>query len=117
MKRIFLVAVCLVFNFSLIAQNLPDYNLSFNRLPSRWDEALPLGDGMLGALIWQKGDKLRFSLDRADLWDERTGVDVSKFTFKWVEQQLQKTNMTQYTKSATILMTRFLILLKFRLRH
>ena len=65
-------------------------NLVFDSLPKRWDEAIPLGNGMLGALIWQKGDKLRFSLDRADLWDERPAIDFSKFNFKWVEQQVAK---------------------------
>ncbi len=34
-----------------------------------WDEALPLGNGMLGALVWGDGKPLRISMDRADLWD------------------------------------------------
>ena len=33
----------------------PEHNLLFDSLPKRWDEAIPLGNGMLGALIWQKG--------------------------------------------------------------
>jgi len=65
-------------------------NLVFDSLPKRWDEAIPLGNGMLGALVWQKNDKLRFSLDRADLWDERQALDLSKFNFKWVQQQVAK---------------------------
>ncbi|MCC6415863.1 MAG: glycoside hydrolase N-terminal domain-containing protein, partial [Opitutaceae bacterium] len=36
-----------------------------------WDEALPLGNGLQGALFWGEANKLRFSLDRGDLWDER----------------------------------------------
>ncbi len=63
-------------------------NLVFDSLPKRWDEALPLGNGMLGALIWEKEGKLRFSLDRGDLWDERPALDLSKFNFKWVQQQV-----------------------------
>lgn len=35
----------------------------------RWDEGLPLGNGMLGCLVWGEGDTLNLSLDRADLWD------------------------------------------------
>lgn len=34
-----------------------------------WDEALPLGNGDLGCLIWDKSDKLRFSIDKAGIWD------------------------------------------------
>lgn len=84
MKRFFLLV--LVFPFSLVsAQPTTDHNLQFDHLAKRWDEAMPLGNGMLGALIWQKQDKLRLSLDRADLWDERKAMDLSKFNFKKVE--------------------------------
>ena len=40
--------------------------------PARvWDEAMPLGNGLLGALVWGDGRPLRISLDRTDLWDLR----------------------------------------------
>ena len=68
------------------AQPAPKDNLQFTHLATRWDEAMFLGNGMLGALIWQKDNRLRISLDRADLWDERTAMDLSKFNFKWVTQ-------------------------------
>lgn len=72
------------------AQNETKHNLVFNKLANKWDEAMPLGNGMLGALVWQKGDKLRLSLDRADLWDERKALDMSKLNFKWVKEQVLK---------------------------
>jgi alpha-L-fucosidase 2 len=37
----------------------------------RWEYALPIGNGLLGALVWGCGNKLKFSLDRGDLWDLR----------------------------------------------
>jgi alpha-L-fucosidase 2 len=37
----------------------------------RWDEAIPLGNGLLGGLLWGTGNELRLSLDRGDLWDLR----------------------------------------------
>lgn len=36
-----------------------------------WDEALPLGNGLIGALVWGKDQTIRISLDRGDLWDRR----------------------------------------------
>lgn len=36
-----------------------------------WDEALPLSNGILGALVWGDGQPMRISLDRSDLWDLR----------------------------------------------
>ncbi|MGE3108621.1 MAG: sialate O-acetylesterase [Phycisphaerales bacterium] len=38
----------------------------------RWDEAIPLGNGLLGGLLWGKGNLINLSLDRGDLWDLRT---------------------------------------------
>jgi alpha-L-fucosidase 2 len=70
------------------AQPATKYNLQFNHLATRWDEAMFLGNGMMGALIWQKDSMLRLSLDRADLWDERKALDLSKFNFKWVTRHV-----------------------------
>jgi len=45
---------------------------------------MPMGNGMMGVLVWQKNGQLRLSLNRADLWDERKALDISKFNFHWV---------------------------------
>jgi alpha-L-fucosidase 2 len=66
------------------------HDLQFTSLPQRWDEALPLGNAMVGNLIWQKEGKLRFSLDRADLWDQRPTKDLDKLTFQMVQDQVAK---------------------------
>ncbi|MFC2158857.1 glycoside hydrolase N-terminal domain-containing protein, partial [Acidobacteriota bacterium] len=69
-----------------------DNDLFYADLPTRWDEGIPLGNGMLGALIWKKEDKLRISLDRADLWDLRPVAEFSRpeFKFSWVQEQVRK---------------------------
>ena len=68
------------------------HNLIFDSLPTRWDEALPIGNGMLGALVWNKDGKLRFSLDQAELWDERpmNGLHRKEFSYKWIQEQVRK---------------------------
>ena len=43
--------------------------LHFDKTITSWDEALPLGNGDLGCLIWNSSDKLRFSLDKGGIWD------------------------------------------------
>lgn len=50
----------------------PAQNLRLTAPVSRWDDALPLGNGLMGGLLWGEGNTLRLSLDRGDLWDERT---------------------------------------------
>lgn len=49
----------------------PFHGLKFKSLPTVWDEAIPLGNGIIGNLIWEKDGHLRIALDRADLWDLR----------------------------------------------
>ncbi|WP_121808927.1 glycosyl hydrolase family 95 catalytic domain-containing protein [Mucilaginibacter kameinonensis] len=68
------------------------HDMHFDTLASRWDEAIPLGNGMLGALIWQKSDHLRFSLDRADIWDMRPmkGLHRPEFNYQWVIDHVNK---------------------------
>jgi alpha-L-fucosidase 2 len=89
-KIIILLLISFAYQISF-AQNLTKYNLSFDKLANKWDEAMPLGNGMLGALVWGKGDKLRLSLDRADLWDERKALpDLNTYNWKWVQNQVDK---------------------------
>ncbi|MDR2274722.1 MAG: glycoside hydrolase family 95 protein [Sphingobacterium sp.] len=76
----------------VVGQPSTNYNLNFTDLATRWDEAIPLGNGQLGALVWKKENTIRFSLDRADLWDERKAFDVEKHDFTWVQQQLKNNN-------------------------
>ncbi|MEG0692698.1 MAG: hypothetical protein RR444_06415, partial [Oscillospiraceae bacterium] len=63
----------------------PKYcNLNFNKPVECWDEGIPLGNGLTGCLIWGKGDALRFSLDRGDIWDKTLypGVLADDFTYE-----------------------------------
>ena len=89
MKPVFLFfKLFFIVFFSLQGQKLPNpsltHNLDFDELAQVWDEAMPLGNGMLGCLVWQKDGKLRFSLDRADLWDLRPmeNIDFDQWKFK-----------------------------------
>lgn len=86
-KKLFLILI--LFSFIRSWAQVPfRHDLQFQTLAQRWDEALPLGNGMVGNLIWQKNGKLRFSLDRADLWDQRPTKDLDKLTFKMVQEQV-----------------------------
>ncbi len=47
-----------------------DFNTINNSVIKNWDEAIPLGNGNLGCLIYGENE-LRFAVDRIDLWDNR----------------------------------------------
>ena len=68
------------------------YDLHFNGLAKSWDEAVPLGNSIIGVLVWEKDNKLRMSLDRADLWDLRPSDSLSgdNYKFSWVYDQVMK---------------------------
>ncbi|MDH7463183.1 glycoside hydrolase N-terminal domain-containing protein [Chitinophagaceae bacterium 26-R-25] len=53
---------------------LPDtrHDLILQAPVQTWDEALPLGNGLMGGLLWGENNVIRLSLDRGDLWDERS---------------------------------------------
>lgn len=74
------------------SQPVPKHDLVFNKLATTWDEAIPLGNATLGALIWQKDNRLRFSLDRSDIWDMRPmkGLHRKEFSYQWIKEQVDK---------------------------
>ncbi|MFV0592529.1 MAG: glycosyl hydrolase family 95 catalytic domain-containing protein [Draconibacterium sp.] len=86
-KILFLTVLGILF-FACTPQNKTNNfageNLVYKDLATVWDEAMPLGNGIIGNLVWQKNGKLRFSLDRADLWDLRPmpNMDFTKMKFK-----------------------------------
>ena len=89
-----LIFVVGILSPSNASPHTPKYDLKFSRLATSWDEGIPLGNGMLGALVWQKDNHLRLSLDRADLWDLRPMENFTRpeFSFKWVQRQVKDKN-------------------------
>lgn len=69
-----------------------DSDLQFTDLATVWDEAMPLGNATLGSLVWQRDGRLRFSLDRSDLWDLRP-LDCFQgecFSFQWISSKIRE---------------------------
>ena len=85
-----LLPLLLFVSVNIFAQPKPKHDLAFDTLAKRWDEGIPLGNGWLGALIWEKDNKLRMSLDRVDLWDDRPMPEIDKLKFKWVVEKVKK---------------------------
>jgi alpha-L-fucosidase 2 len=71
---------CLIIPIILIkslpaAQN-STFHLKLAAPITTWDEAIPLGNGMLGGLLWGTDNTINLSLDRGDLWDETTPPEI-----------------------------------------
>jgi alpha-L-fucosidase 2 len=52
-------------------ENDPAFQLNLAAPVDKWDEAIPLGNGLTGGLLWGKENVINLSLDRGDLWDLR----------------------------------------------
>lgn len=59
------------------------YELNFEKSIPRWDEAIPLGNGRIGTLVWGSPQELRFSLDRTDIWDLSTPLYTDRDDFNY----------------------------------
>ena len=66
-------------------QTLKNCDLVFAKTVTQWDEAIPLGNGQSGALIWGGPRQLRFSLDRVDIWDETIPEGVFQDQFSYAD--------------------------------
>jgi alpha-L-fucosidase 2 len=67
-----------------------------------WDEAIPLGNGTMGVLLWGEGSTLRLSLDRGDLWDERPSkarlAVQDRFNWPALQRMVASNDMGEFNK-------------------
>ena len=87
-----LVTIIICFTFELFGKPLPEHGLQFESPSQTWDEAIPLGNGLLGALVWGDGGPLKISLDRTDLWDLRPVPEFStkEYSYKTMRQWVKE---------------------------
>ena len=90
MKRIICFILCLgifllfaVRSYAQVRHDSHFHGLKFQDLPRVWEEGIPLGNGIMGTLIWQRDGCLRLALDRADLWDLRPTVGFDSPDYNW----------------------------------
>ena len=76
------------------------HQLYFEKSIQRWDEAIPLGNGRLGALIWGVPEELRFSLDRTDIWDLSVPLNTERedFTYGHMVKLAKEGNTSEIRK-------------------
>lgn len=73
--------------------------LTFEKNISRWDEAIPLGNGRIGALVWGGPQTLRFSLDRTDIWDRSVPLHTERDDFTYEHMvDLAKNGQTEHIR-------------------
>lgn len=78
---------------------MKDRTLHFDKTIENWDEALPLGNGDIGCLIWNKSNTLCFSLDKGGIWDCSDPPDAQEnFTYADIRSLIEKKKFGKIVK-------------------
>lgn len=86
------------------AESRPDQSLAMRlHLPGAIEsslDAIPLGNGLCGGLLWGKGTNVCLSLDRGDLWDLRPHPSYTNpdFIYKTVVEMAQAKRTAELNK-------------------
>ena len=81
------IIACIIFQLPILANELEAYELKIEAPIKTWDEAVPLGNGLTGCLVWGEKNQLRFSFDRGDLWDNRVPSELKEPGFTYANLQ------------------------------
>lgn len=77
-----------------------EHQLHFKKTVTRWDEAVPLGNGQMGVLLWGEPQALRLSLDRADIWDYTPypGIFEPEFSYQHMIELVKEGNQSEISR-------------------
>lgn len=75
-------------------------NLKLTAPIDKWDEAVPLGNGLSGGLLWGGGQNIKLSLDRGDLWDCRTPEPLKRpdWTYATIRRLVAEKNQAKISE-------------------
>jgi alpha-L-fucosidase 2 len=87
-----IIIIVSIFSIEAVGKPKPKHGLHFETPSQTWDEAIPLGNGLLGALVWGDGAPLKISLDRTDLWDLRPVPEfyTREYSYKTMRQWVKE---------------------------
>lgn len=96
---VLIVSVLALFLSPVLADSSSPYELRLEAPITTWDEAIPLGNGMLGGLLWGKDNTINLSLDRGDLWDETLAPEILEGNWNFANmKKLIEENWGEYAR-------------------
>ncbi|ANF49942.1 alpha-L-fucosidase [Chryseobacterium glaciei] len=107
--KIFLLAFGAMISISVQAQQ--NLKLTYNKPAENWNEALPIGNGRLGAIVFGGASQEHLQLNEETIWAGEPGNNVPKNTFDSIQkirkllseskfEQAQKLSNTTYPRAA-----------------
>lgn len=95
--KIFLLACGTIISVSTYAQQ--NLKLTYNKPAENWDEALPIGNGRLGAMVFGGAIQEHLQLNEETIWAGEPGNNVPKNTFDSIQKVRRLLNEGQFEKA------------------
>jgi len=87
MNRIKIIAGCLVLSISVFQINAQQkLKLQYDKPSTDWNEALPIGNGRLGAMVFGNPEKEELQLNEETVWAGEPGNNVPKNVYPNIEE-------------------------------
>ncbi len=95
--KIFLLACGAVISVSVQAQHR--LKLTYNKPAENWNEALPIGNGKLGAMVFGGASQEHLQLNEETIWAGEPGNNVPKNTFDSIQKIRKLLNESQFQEA------------------
>jgi alpha-L-fucosidase 2 len=98
--KIFLLTCGTVISFSVQAQQ--NLKLIYNRPAENWNEALPIGNGKLGAMVFGGAIQEHLQLNEETIWAGEPGNNVPENTFDSIQKIRRLLNDNQFQEAQNV---------------
>lgn len=103
--KIFLLACGTLISVSTFAQQ--NLKLTYNKPAENWNEALPIGNGKLGAMVFGGAAQEHLQLNEETIWAGEPGNNVPKNTFDSIQKVRRLINEGQFEKAQDLTNTTY----------
>lgn len=98
--KIFLLAFGTIISVSVHAQQ--NLKLIYNKPAENWNEALPIGNGRLGAMVFGGASKEHLQLNEETIWAGEPGNNVPKNTFDSIQKIRRLLNESKFQEAQNV---------------
>jgi alpha-L-fucosidase 2 len=98
--KIFLLACGTIISVSVHAQQ--NLKLTYNKSAENWNEALPIGNGKLGAMIFGGASQEHLQLNEETIWAGEPGNNVPKNTFDSIQKIRKLLNESKFQEAQNV---------------
>ncbi len=98
--KIFSIAFVSVFSVSVQAQQ--SLKLKYHKPAENWNEALPIGNGKLGAMVYGGASQEHLQLNEETIWAGEPGNNVPKNTFDSIQKIRKLLNENKFQEAQNV---------------